>query len=480
MNDRFPPLYCGIDVGTSTVKAAFFSEPGQLQWNAEQPCEAHWKQGKHTIDPMHWWQSVQKLLSDAPGSLKRRLQGVCITGQGPTIVPVDGNGNKLGNAVTWMDRRGVENVATLVHDGMDPQIASSMAKLLRLREELPKPAWLLQPWDFLAMQFTGKRGNATFPNRGFFSWDRASLEKLGMEKEFLLPPLVSPGEPLGRALPCVCKKLGLPSNLLVVGGAPDFAAGLVGTGSLEEGVVCDRGGTSQGITTAVRAHRQIQGLMTTEHFVPGMWKVSGLLSTTGKALSWFDQEVLQKGDIDGEKTLSRITRPGNLLFLPYLNGERTPHWDPYARGVFFGLSLEHGADSMRLAIFEGVGYAIADVLDRMERGGITVNHLRVSGGQSVSGFWNQVKADITGKNVETGDFEDSELLGAAILAFCGLQKKELRETAGKWFRASRIFVPDPEKHRLYEQLLDDYRHLYRANRHLFERLQSRFAPGPGA
>jgi xylulokinase len=215
-------------------------------------------------------------------------------------------------------------------------------------------------------------------------------------------------------------------------------------------------------------------LLCLPHIIEGYTNISGIISTSGRALSWF-KSISGQGELDYESLFEDICQvpPGSrsLLFLPYLAGERAPLWDPYARGTFVGLTVNHGRREMTRAVVEAVGFAVRDVIEVMEENGLEIGELRVTGGQAKSPLWNQIKADITQRKILVPEVQDSELLGDACIGLFALGNFEtLASASDSLVRIGRSYTPSPELRELYQRLFELYRASYRGLKEVFSSL----------
>ncbi|MBA7688102.1 Xylulose kinase [subsurface metagenome] len=268
--------------------------------------------------------------------------------------------------------------------------------------------------------------------------------------------------------------MGIPAGIPVIAGGPDFIMSLLGTATVCPGRACDRAGTSEGINLCSAEPVQDERLMSLPHIIEGYHNISGIISTSGKALEWF-KNITGKQKLDYETLFKDICQvpagSKRLLFLPYLTGERAPLWDPLARGTFLGLTLNHGRKEMTRAVVESVGYAMRDVIEVMEENGLVVEELRISGGQARSPLWNQIKADITGKRILVPDLQDSELSGDLCLGLFALgQYDRLSDASNAIVKIKKIHTPQAEYRSLYDDLFELYRESYRALKDVFNRL----------
>jgi xylulokinase len=274
--------------------------------------------------------------------------------------------------------------------------------------------------------------------------------------------------------PAAEEVLGIPAGTPVFAGGPDFIMTLLGTATVTPGRACDRAGTSEGVNLCTRAPVADRRLLCLPHIIEGLYNVSGIISTSGKALDWFKNATgRERQDYDGLFEDICQVPPGSrgLIFLPYLAGERTPLWDPYARGCFIGLTMNHGRKEMTRAVVESVGFAIRDVIEVMRESGLAIDELRVTGGQARSPLWNQIRADITGRRILVPEIIDSELLGDGIVGQYALgSHRSLEAAAEDLVRIRKVYHPRPELQAPYDELFGLYRRSYSGLKDVFAAL----------
>jgi xylulokinase len=298
---------------------------------------------------------------------------------------------------------------------------------------------ILLPKDYIRYMLTGEFAAEVSDASGMQlldvparQWSGEVLEKLGIDKG-LLAPVYESVEISGRVSKRAAELTGLAEGTPVVGGAGDQAAGGVGNGIVREGILSATLGTSG----VVFAHTDKMTLdpkgrvHTLCHAVPGCWHVMGVTQAAGLSLKWFrdnfcipEIETAKQMEIDPYVLLDKeaeLSPAGcdGLYYLPYLMGERTPHLDPDARGVFFGLSARHSRRDMLRAVMEGVGYSMKDCLEIIKGMGVPIKEVRASGGGGKSPFWRQMLADMFGKTIVTTNSTEGPALGVAILAGVG-------------------------------------------------------------
>ncbi|NLD87424.1 MAG: xylulokinase, partial [Clostridiales bacterium] len=342
---------------------------------------------------------------------------------------------------------------------------------------------ILLPKDYIRYKLTGEfatevsdASGMQLLNIGKRSWSGEMLSKLEVSPDWLGTLYESP-ELTGKISREASELCGLAEGVPVAGGAGDQAAGAVGNGIVREGVVSSTIGTS-GVVFAHTDSLTIDPkgrLQTFCHAVPGTWHVMGCSQTSGLSLQWmrnnFCIEELRTAalmQIDpyelicAEAATSPIGSNG-LLFLPYLLGERTPHLDPDARGVFFGISATHTKADMIRAVMEGVTYSLCDSLDLIRDLGVSPCEVRASGGGGKSALWRQMQSNVFGLNVTTVQSGEGPALGVALLAgVCAGVYGSVTEACDTVIRTKKTHKPDEKAHEIYEKYHMLFSRLYNA------------------
>jgi xylulokinase len=280
--------------------------------------------------------------------------------------------------------------------------------------------------------------------------------------------------------------LGIPAGTPVVGGGGDQAAGAVGTGIVRPGVVSSTIGTS-GVVFAYSAQPVLdpEGRVHTFcHAVPGAWHVMGVTQGAGLSLRWFRDEVAGAAeraaaeaagrdvyDVLVEQAAAAPAGCEGLLFLPYLMGERTPHLDPQARGVWCGLTGAHRRAHLVRSILEGVTYSLRDCLEIVRGMKLPVGEVRASGGGGKNAFWRQMQADVFGREVVTVNASEGPAYGAALLAGVGTGVwSSVPEACDATIAATSRTQPDQERTAVYDRQYPLYRDVYARLKTLFPKL----------
>jgi xylulokinase len=474
-----------FDVGTSVLKGGIFDASGVLRCRAEVPVNLSDRMDPlmHEADANNWIGALslvtaQLELPRSPGK-EPGIEAVVVSGNGPTLVPAGSKGEPLDFAMTWMDRRGVEEarmIAEITGRYVDPTFY--LPKALWIHRNKPDVYRRTRHFctcpEFVDLFLTGT-ACTVLPSAQFapYIWTPETIEQLGMDPQ-KFPPFIRPGETVGEVRQEAEELVGIPAGTPVLAGGPDFVMTLLGTATVRPGRVCDRAGTSEGINLCAEGSIDDTRLMCLPHIIEGYTNISGIISTSGKALSWF-KSISGRGELDYESLFEDICQvpPGSrsLLFLPYLAGERAPLWDPYARGAFIGLTANHGRKEMTRAVVEAVGFAIRDVIEVMEENGLEIGELRVTGGQAKSPLWNQIKADITQRKILVPEVQDSELLGDACIGLFALGNYDsLAAASDSLVAIARSYTPSSEVRELYDRLFELYRASYRGLKEIFSSL----------
>lgn len=408
----------GIDVGTTSTRALVIAEDGAVVAGhaSEYPLSTprpNWAEQ----DPRDWWdatcESTQAALT-AAGIDGSDVAGVGLSGQMHGSVFLDEADQVIRPAILWCDQRTArqceviaETVGreTIIAETLNPVLTGFTApKIVWLRDEEPenyaRVRRILLPKDYVRLRLTGQYATEVSDASGTSllnvperRWSEAMLEGLEIPAEWL-PEVYESPEVTGTITAQAGAATGLAEGTPVVGGGGDQAAGAVGNGIVRTGVVSVSTGTSGVVFAHLDRPAMDEGLRTHTfcHAVPGRWHVMGVMLSAGGSLRWMrdalcaaEVEVARSMGVDPYELMTEEASRApvgseGLVFLPYLTGERTPHADPNARGVFFGLSLRHGKPHMIRAVLEGVAYGLRDSFEIIEAMGVEIRQVRASGG----------------------------------------------------------------------------------------------------
>jgi xylulokinase len=464
------PVILAVDVGTTSAKAGLVGLDGSVLAIARRGYEltvGH-RPGWAEQDPESWWEA---LLAGARDVLDRdavEVVAVCVDGHGPTLAAVDGDGQPTRSAITWLDSRAGSELDLLSHaTGLRGWALGVLPAGLWVEHHEPGVAertrWYLNTWEFLGLRLTGRAATTVVPGQSLPA--SAVLERIGLPPE-KVAPVVAAGELLGGLAPPAAAALGIPASVPVVAGVVDAFASFHGAGLVEPGDAIDTGGTSGGFGLYWSRPIEAAGSFCTPGPIGGRYVVGGAMAATGRALDWLHEDIVG-GAIDLAQMLEEAggVPPGSdgLVFLPYLAGERSPIWDPAARGVFAGLTLAHRRAHLTRAVLEAAALAIRHVAAPILAQGVQVTDMRVCGGPAKSGLWNQIKADVTGFSVAVPRALETAVIGSAIMGAVGIGAyPDLTAAIRAMTHIERRYEPRPEHRALYDRLYEAYVSLHPA------------------
>ena len=466
----------GIDVGTSGCKVLLIDEFGTVlkQASAEYPLSVPrpmWSEQ----NPEDWWNGVQiclREIEDGP------FDAIGVTGQMHGSVMLDENDVVIRPAILWNDQRTVAECAEIeIAIGPDrlkeitcnPALTGfQLPKLLWVRKHEPenyaRVRSLLLPKDYIRFKLTGMKatevsdasGTGIFdvPNR---CWSHEIANALNIDSS-IFPRCVESDEVTGLTSD------GTP----VVGGGGDQAAGAVGTGAVAPGVISVSLGTSGVVFTSLdAASYDKKGSSHTFCHANRKWHAMGVMLSCGGALRW-TRDVLFPGDSYDEISQAASQAPvgsDGLVFLPYLTGERCPHNDPYAQGVFAGLSLASDRSKIARSVFEGLSFGLLDGMNLLRGLGAKSTEIRVTSGGAKSAFWVQMLADMFETSCVTLESDEGPAFGAAVLAGVGVGIwPNVEEACKQTVRIKSTIQPSNAN---YASSYKRFRDLYVANREWF-------------
>ena len=498
----------GIDLGTTGMKVALFNDSGQLIGSEYRDYPILSPQpGYAEQDPEAWWAGFVS----ACHALTRRypldignLAGIGICGQMHTQVYLDHAGQILRPAITWMDQRASEIVAELnQNEATRTLIFQESHNLATTTYTAPQVAWVRrhQPevWskvarilvakDFLKFRLIGRAVTDYAEASGTLLFDvakrawSAPLFDLFAIPQDLFPEALPSDEIIGHVTPEAAAVIGIPAGTPVVNGSSDNSASALGAGMLNPGQVTLIVGTAGVIT--VCSDRPLPDpdhrTLCWHYCLRDTWVTLGITQTAGESLNWF-KRAFDPGDAEGEAedVFARYNQAvasipdgsEGVIFLPYLNGERTPYWDSHARGVFYGISLTTEKAHFIRAVMEGVSFALRHTIETVESLGITINEIRAVGGGAKSPVWREILGKILNKPIVTVSVPDAANLGNILL--CG---KALGIYPSLEEASARMVTTDTCVD--YQQETDTYERQYRIFLELYEQLKGTFRHAAG-
>jgi xylulokinase len=472
------PVILGLDLGTAEVKAGLVTLDGRVLALARSGYELDRRAGHGWAeqDPGAWWSAVVTAVRALRVS-GGEIVAIGLDGHGPTLAAVDRRGEATRPAITFLDSRASAEADELAAaTGVRGWALGGLPAALWVERHEPEIAagtcWYLATWEWLAYRLTGEAVAPLVPDQ--LVPDRGRVGQVGVPTD-RLPPVARVGDVVGTLTETAADALGLRPGVRVVGGMVDAFASYLGAGLLEPGDAYDPGGSAGGFGVYWDRPIEVPGAFVTPAPLAGRFSVGAAMAATGRALDWYrDQVLVDTISIDALLGEAEMTPPGadGLIFLPYLAGERSPIWDPEARGVLAGLTLGHGRAHICRAIVEASALAIRHVAAPMLAGGVRVTEMRVCGGPARSRFWNGVKADVTGFPIAVPAVLETAVLGSAILAAVGVgEHRDMRGAIAAMTRIETRIEPRRDLAPVYDRTFEAYQALYPATAPLLRRLE---------
>ena len=485
-------MFLGIDLGTSSLRAALVDEQGQLQGlgAAEYPILSQ-RPGFAEQDTESWWLALKLAVGQALRSARampEAVKAIGLSGQMHGTVLVGESGLPLARAIIWADQRSAaeaEELNNTLGFAMLSEVAGNRispgfmaATLLWLRRHEPgmleHARYALLPKDYLRLCLTGAAASEPSDASSTLlldirtrQWCAALACAVGLPIE-KLPPLLPSHAEAGRLRSEAAETLGLRAGVPVVAGAADQAAQAMGNGILSRGIAsCTIGTGGQFLQPSASPTPDPQlRVHCFCHALPDRWYVMAATLSAGLSLRWW-RDVLGLPPEGAYELLSEEgakAPPGaeGLLFLPYLLGERTPHMDPLASGALVGLTIRHTRGHIARAIMEGVTFSLregAEVIEALT--GRAPETVVASGGAAKSKLWLQLQADIFNRPITTVVGQERAVVGAAMLAAIGTGFfASFEEAARAWVQFGQRIQPEPQRAQFYADLYQRYRALY--------------------
>ena len=492
--------FLGIDTSTTSSKALLIDEKGNVVAVASNP---HTLQTPRALwseqDPREWWDavsaSIRSVLEQA-GISGEGVSAVGLTGQMHGLVLLDEAGNILRPAILWNDQR-TQSQCDAIHRiiGREKfiQITGNVAltgftapKILWVKENEPevfaKAKHVLLPKDYVRYKLTSEyamdkadgAGTVLFDLKAR-DWSDEVLAALGIPRAWM-PRTFEGTEFTGHVTEAAAALTGLKVGTPVAAGGGDQAAGAVGVGAVEPGIIGLTVGTS-GVVFATTPSALIEPegrLHAFCHAVPGMWHFMGVMLSAAGSLQWYRDTLAPNVSFDDLLKEAEAIPAGSegLQFLPYLSGERTPHPDPLARGAFIGLTLRHSRAHMTRAVLEGVAFGLKDSFTLIQNAGLgEITQVRGSGGGTKGALWRQILASVLEAELVTVNTTEGGAYGAALLAGVG---------AGAWSdvtSACKVSIkitgstgPDESQALTYQKAYTIYQELYPSLKESFAKM----------
>lgn len=490
------------DTGTGGDKAVLTDLRGRILHTHYQPYPVHYPRPDWAEqDPDELWRTVAsttRQLIQASGIDPDEILGVGISAQMFNLLPVDQNGRPLTPMLSWLDVRSTRQADRILsgdlprllfeHTGNIPTAKDIIPKILWLQEERPdlweRTALLLDCKEYILLQLTGRavtdyHGASVYflfdPHRK--TWSAEACTALGIPID-RLPPAFPCTQVIGEVTDDAARQTGLPAGTPVVACAGDVAVAQSGSGANAAGRahLCVGTATWVGVSSRTFVNDPVKPFWALNHIDPDKWILAGEMETGGGALMWFRDAFCQaeaaQAEAQGISTYQLISQmadsvaPGadDLIFAPWLSGERAPVLDHYARGAFVGLGLSHTKAHLARAVMEGVAFHLRWIIEAMEALGLSIGPLQAIGGGCTSAVWTQIISDITGRPLRVlKHAQEAGAIGAALTVAVGLGLYPSMEAIDELVEISHTVEPIADgRQPRYDSLYRQYRDLYQA------------------
>ena len=488
----------GIDIGTSSCKAAVFDRAGNAlafstkSYPTERPLPGYAQQ-----NPEDWWkaacEAVRECLDNgkvSPG----QIAGIGVDGQSWSAVPIGRSGEVLADSPIWLDTRSEEICAFYNRRIGEKRIFAaagnllqpfySTGKVLWFREYRPeiykKTEQFLQSNSYLVLKLTGLCSQDLSQAYGYHwfhmekgTWDEEMCRAFQIPMNFL-PKISRCTDIIGTVTEKAAAECGLIPGIPVAAGGLDAACGALGAGVIHHGETQEQGGQAGGMSILSDRYCAEPSLILSRHVTGNQWLLQGGTTGGGGLMRWVEQEFAeeerQKGRTVGKSSLDLLNEeaggipPGSagVVFLPYMAGERTPIWNPGAKGVIYGLDYSKTKAHLVRAAMEGVAFSLRHNLEAARKAGAEAGVLRSVGGAANSPLWMQIKADVTGNEIQVPGSDMAATLGAAMLAGVGTgYYKNFEEAVKQTCSVKRSYRPDEANKEIYDSNYKIYLDLYR-------------------
>lgn len=475
--------YIGVDLGTSSLKSVLLDSNGKIikQYSAEYG--VHYpREGWTEQNPCDWIAALKQSVKVVSRDYGRNVKAISFGGQMHGLVILDEFDGIIRPCILWNDGR-TEKQTEYLNERIGVSKLSEWTgnvafagftapKILWLRENEPENfnriSKVMLPKDYLAYYLCGTHCTDYSDASGTLlldvrnkCWSREMLDICGL-KENQMPALFESYQPVGTLKPQLAKELGLSPSVKIVAGAGDNAAAAIGTNTVSNGS-CNLSLGTSGTVFISQDEFSVDSENSLHSFAHanGKWHLMGCILSAASCRKWWLENVLDSDDYLYDEKLVANADTREILFLPYLSGERSPHNDVNAKGAFVGLTASSTRAQMSKAVMEGVAFAIRDCLEVAQSNGISPTYASLCGGGARSETWRQILADVLGVPIKILETEQGPSYGAGILAMVGAGEYEtVEQAASKLTSVCKTVYPIPSNAERYNLMYKKYAKLY--------------------
>jgi xylulokinase len=488
----------GIDIGTTAVKAILLSENRIVYQTSAGQKLLSLQHGWAEEDATVWWENTIRVVGEVLAAVpdaRNGIKAIGVSGMVPAIVLLDDRGEPLRNSIQQNDARAIEEIQHLKVELDQERLFAATGGFTNQQHVLPRLLWIRKheptvwdristvcgSYDYINYKLTGTKSLEInwAVESGMFDirsrrWLSEQLELLGLSPD-TFPKVMESAEIMGCISDEVADLTGLKAGIPVIAGSADHIASTLAAGIIESGELLIKFGGAGDILYCMNEIRPAPELFFDYHVYPGKYLLNGCMASSGSLVKWFSNELLQdespdlfnRLDLEAEKV-----RPGSdgLIILPYFLGEKTPIFDPEARGVMFGMSLAHKREHMFRAILESVIYGFRHHIEVIHGLGYEPTRILATNGGAKSKFWCQIASDVLNAEIRSYPSHPGSALGVAFLAGKTVGVYEQWEQIRDFLTDYRDFKPDPNNVAVYDKTYTIYRELYTQLKPLFTRV----------
>ena len=479
----------GLDIGTTAVKAILVSSEGKILDEVNAPHNLiSLKTGWAEENANDWWNNsidtVRRLKERNPDAFAK-IACIGVTGMVPAIVMLDENGEPIRNTIQQNDARPIEQIEEISKKVDQEKLFALTGGYTNQQHVLPRMLWVKQnepevfakmrhvlgSYDYIVYKLTGVLSIEMnwAVESGVFDirkkvWLTDQMEQFDFDPAWF-PQVNESMAVVGKVSAKAAEITGLAAGIPVIAGSADHVASTLSAGIVKEGDLLIKFGGAGDILYCTETIKTSPKLFFDYHIVPNHYLINGCMAASGSLVKWYLGDILGNygGDALKELDLEASKLPpasDGLIILPYFLGEKTPIFDPQAKGMMFGLTLSHTKAHLFRACLEAVIYGFKHHIDVIEEMGYKPAHIYATNGGSRSKFWCQIAADVLGKEVIAYPSHPGSALGVAFLAGMSAGVFTSWDQIHLFLTDSRKYTPNPEAVEIYKKSYRVYRDLY--------------------
>lgn len=489
----------GIDIGTTSVKTLLISSTHQIldEESAQHDLislQVGW--AEEVAD--HWWKNTVQTVSAIVQRNPDKVQNISIigvSGMVPAIVMMDQYGNVLRNTIQQNDARAKKEIDFVAQKIDQEELYTRTGGKTNQQHVIPRLLWVkenepevwektdcvLGSYDYIVYKLTGTRSIEInwAVESGMYDirtreWLTPYLRQFDIPLSFF-PKVNASMDQVGQISQEASQQTGLPAGIPVIAGSADHVASTLAAGIIDQGDLLIKFGGAGDILYCTDEITTNDRLFFDYHIVPHRYLINGCMAASGSLVKWFTNDILQCTQPDTFQALDKQAEAvpagsNGLVILPYFVGEKTPLFDPTARGVFFGLTLSHQRPAIFRAILESVIFGFRHHIDVLAEDQYVPKHIYATNGGAKSKFWCQIAADILGYTIKSFPSHPGSALGVAFLAGMSAGMFQDWSEIHQFLQDFQIYTPNPANQEIYNRAYHIYRSLYERNREGFSEL----------